>query len=50
MIATVAFVSWGEEKGVEEDTMKEIISKYRAPAAKKAEKKRQKFTPSPFRA
>jgi Flp pilus assembly protein TadB len=38
MISTVAFVSWGEEKGVEEDFMKELVSKYRAPAAKKTEK------------
>jgi Flp pilus assembly protein TadB len=38
ILATVAFVSWGEEKGLEEKVMEEIISKYKAPAAKKAEK------------
>lgn len=38
ILATVAFVSWGEEKGLEEKVMQEIISKYKTPSAKVTEK------------
>jgi hypothetical protein len=38
MIATVGFVYWGEEKGLEEGFMREFLAKYRKLGVQKPEK------------